>query len=465
MVATTDKDLKTQPQMVSAQLAPTLDELYNHFVTELSKDGESKYSIEELTEMLKYCPINRLSIKLLALRAVVLLGEYKNADSTVYPTASGKLTIQEWVRGNFESMKGSLLDVCFKLVRQVYGLGASCGEIVWTKKSKGSLREWRLKKIKILNRRKYDFAGKFGEVDRIIFRSRFLGQFAIPYSKLLHVYSPSIDEPEDPRGEAQSSTAYPFFKARQLGYMQWSTAGQRQATGFLVVKVPSEKTVVVNGKDGQPELKPDGTIKTQPAAQAAANAAKNIENGSVFVTDKENDIMPVVTGAGEGFFSMSQTHYEKMIFYCYGIPSTIFGDTASGIGNAGINAGHRMILDTQIEGLVQMLRDELVEKVVRPLLLANFGSRFEDNLGYFEVEKFLDPMQVTGRVSNLLMAFANGIIDNTEIEAINRLRQDLGLSAISKEQFDRQALEKLLAQQEAEQASYPEEKVNNESQE
>jgi hypothetical protein len=452
----TDNYTKTQPGLVASQLAPTLDDLYNHFVSQLT-ETKGKYSLQELMDMLRVCAVSRAAIELKVLRTVERLGEYYNSDSTLYQTASGNKTIQEWTRGNFESMKGSLIDVVGKIMRQVYSVGFGSGEIVWEKKSNYLSSEWRLRKIKILNPLKYSFAGSMGEVDRVIYRSRGLSPFAIPYSKLIHVYSPSTDEPEDPTGEASSALAFPFFKARQLMFMQWTTAGQRQATGFIVVKTPSEKTVPVYSKDGQIEKNSDGSAKTQSSAQAAANSAKQIENGCVWVTDKENDVIPIVTGAGEGFFNTALTYYQKMIFYCYGIPSTIFDDTASGIGNAGINAGHKLILDAQIEATVQTLRDQLLEKVVRPLLLANFGTRFEDNLGEFKSEKFLDPMQASSRVNNLTLALTNGIIDNTDLEAVNRLREDLGISSISKEDFDKQQYSKLMAQQEAEQVSYPEE--------
>ena len=145
---------------------------------------------------------------------------------------------------------------------------------------------------------------------------------------------------------------------------------------------------------------------------------------------------------------MALTYYQKMIFYAYGVPSTIFDDTASGIGNAGINAGHRLILDNQLESIVNSMRDELLEKVVRPLLLANFGTKYESNLGEFKSEKFLDPGLAATRVNNLTLAFNTGILDSTDLEAINRLREDLGISPLSRQQFDEQQLAKLLAQQE-----------------
>ena len=105
-------------------------------------------------------------------------------------------------------------------------------------------------------------------------------------------------------------------------------------------------------------------------------------------------------------------------------------------------------MDSQIEDLVNDLRDQLIEKVVKPLLVANFGSRFEDNPGRFESDKFLDPSMTSMRVSNLTLAMGQGYIDANDLEANNRLREDLGLSPKSKEDFDQEQLAKLLATQE-----------------
>ncbi|MFN6560053.1 MAG: hypothetical protein RMY28_009615 [Nostoc sp. ChiSLP01] len=433
--------------LYATELAPWLDELDTNFVRELPETGET-YTLEDLIKMVRICAVNRAAINLKTMRAAAALGSYFHNDPTPYPTAAGPKTIQEWMRGNFDSMRGSLTGVVRKMIKQAYSLGTSCGEIRWYNRKTQLGSEWRLKSIPVLNPLRYSFAGVKGRVDRIIYRPIFDSPKAIPYAKLLHVYSPSLDEPEDPRGDPAAACALPFYKSRQIFYKQWTQAGQRQATGFTVIKAPSEKTVAILGPNGKQLMNDDGAVKTQPALYAAVQSAKNIENGSVFGTDKENDVINYPGNGGEGFFNISLTHYEKMIFYAYGVPSTIFNDTASGIGNSGINAGHRLILDTQIEDIVNDLRDELLEKIVRPLLMANFGPRFEDNLGEFKSDKFLDPSLAATRVSNLTVAMSSGTIDANDLEANNRLREDLGLSPFTKEQFDQQQLAKLLAQQE-----------------
>ncbi|NJN11681.1 MAG: hypothetical protein HC836_38200 [Richelia sp. RM2_1_2] len=444
MVATSNNSVSL---LNLAQLAPSLDELYTQFIQELPESGE-KHSLNDLIKMLKVCPINRVAIEIKALRAITALGNYHHPDKNPYSTGSGYKTVEEWVRGNFESMRGSLASAAGKLIRQAYALGFCCAEIVWEKKVDGIKPEWRLRDIVVLNPTRFTFAGKLGRVDRIIYKSSLEGEFAIPYSKLVHLYCPKIEEPSDPRGDAQASRAYPFYKARQVFFHQWTVAGQRQATGLLLIQAPSNDSVVILDSKGQPIKNPDGTVKTTNAVYAAVKAAKEVESGSIFGTDLKNKVTSIPGNAGENFFNVALQHYQKMIFYCYGVPSTIFDDTQSGIGNAGINAGHRLILDNQIEAMIDHLRDELLEKVVRPLLVANFGRKFEQNLGEFKSEKFIDPGMAAARVSNLTMALSTGTLDANDLEAVNRLREDLGLSPFTRQQFDTQQLAKLLAQQE-----------------
>ncbi|MBW4635277.1 MAG: hypothetical protein KME30_26300 [Iphinoe sp. HA4291-MV1] len=425
---------QTSPRLMQSQLAAEIDELFTTFVQELTYKED--YTLEDLAKMLKRCPINRVAIGITALRALTEFGDYYHSDTQTYPTPNGKMTIQNWVRSNFESMKGSLSSIVGKMIKQAYSLGCSCAEIVWTANQK----EWRLKTINILNPLRYNFAGIQGRVDRIIYKSSLKTPFAIPYQKLIHIYNPSIDEPEDPRGDPQATRAYPFYQARQVLFKQWTTAGQRQATGLLVVQAPSDKTVALLDSQGQPIKEPDGSTKTQNAIFAAVAAAQNAENGSVFGTDIKNKVFSIPANAGEKFFNLALQYYQKMIFYSYGVPSTIFDDTASGIGNGGINEGHRLILDSQIEAIITNFRDEILEKVVRPLLITNFGNQFEQNLGEFKVEKELDPTAANARVLSLSLAMSNGIISTKDLEAVNKLREDLGLSALSKEEFRVQAL-------------------------
>lgn len=229
---------------------------------------------------------------------------------------------------------------------------------------------------------------------------------------------------------------------------QWAGAGQRQAVGLTIIQVNSEDTVPVRNKDGTPKVDENGKPVIKASNYAVADEAKQIESGGVFITDLKNKIMNLPGSGGENFFNIALTYFQKQIFYAYGVPATIFDDTASGIGNSGVNAGHRLVLDNQIEAIVISMRDQILEKIIQPLLIYNFGDRFRGNYGYFKTEQFMEPTMAATRVSNLTLAMTNGLIEPTDLEANNRLRLDLGLSPITKEEFDRIQLAKILQAQE-----------------
>ena len=307
--------ITTSKILNSNQFAPALEEVNTNYVRELTSTDD-KYSLEELIIMLKVCPVNRVAVDLKALRAGTALGEYHHSSTTPIKTATGEVTIQEWVRGNFDSMRGSMHDAASKIMRQAYALGFCCGEIVWKRKNIGLQSEWRLSAINILNPLRYSFAGDRGRIDRIIYRSLYNAPIPIPYAKLIHTYSPRVEEPDDPRGDAQASRAYPFYKARQVMLEQWTLAGQRQATGLIVIKADSNKQVAILDRNGRPLKNFDGTVKTQPALYAAVNAAKDTQNGSILGTDKENDVTSIPGNAGGELFQCGANLLSKNDFLC-----------------------------------------------------------------------------------------------------------------------------------------------------
>lgn len=101
---------------MQSQLAAEIDELFTTFVQELTYKED--YTLEDLAKMFKRCPINRVAIGITALRALTEFGDYYHSDTQTYPTPNGKMTIQNWVRSNFESMKGSLFSIVGKMIKQ-----------------------------------------------------------------------------------------------------------------------------------------------------------------------------------------------------------------------------------------------------------------------------------------------------------------------------------------------------------
>jgi hypothetical protein len=442
-------------QVLPGELAPDLEELYSDYVNELTAFNPELPSLDDLLRMLKWCPISPTCVAISAARALIAIGKYSHPDKSLKRTPRGLMTIEEWVNSNFESMEGSLTDALFKMLRQCYALGSSTAELVFTNNQKGFGRQWRLKKIKVLSHRRYNYAGFGGEWDRIIYKGS-QKDFPIPRRKLLHTYLPDIDSPEDPRGDTPSIRAFPFWKARALAYKSWAMGLKRHATGTWLLKVDSNDSVTKTDKEGNVLRKPDGTIDTEPAVNRHVREVKKAEEGAVIGLPKTVDAQffgNTSTGGMGQDFNTALMDYKSNILWAYGIPKTLFDEGSGALGQAGLNAGHRIVLDIQSESMVVRLRDQLLEQLIRPLLVANFGIEEQDELGSFTSEEFLPPEMRGTLVSNISQATMQSLLDANDLEVQNAVRKACGISQVSAEQYDQLQLQKLLAAQaEAEQA-------------
>jgi len=115
------------------------------------------------------------------------------------------------------------------------------------------------------------------------------------------------------------------------------------------------------------------------------------------------------------------------------VPSLIWDEGSSGLGNSGISGNHLAVLDANIDAVVQQIQDQLVEKVARNIIQWNLG--WKKSWGKFEKQPYTDPSFLAARTSSLLAAMSSQIIPNTDLDAVNRLREDLGIPIISQEEM------------------------------
>lgn len=431
--------LESLDRVLPGELSMTLGQLGMDFPQVLTQQFNEGLDIATLTKMLRTCPLSHRAIEILALRATPLLGDYTCSDDRTYYLSrlQSQITRQEWMRSNWQTMTGSLDRTIGMMLRQALFYGHAVAEIVGDSQVSGFPNQWRLSRLKILEPEQYYFAGRGGEVDRIIYYPRFMSPIPIPIQKLLVIYIPRADSPEDPYGDCAGARAYPMYLARQLALKAWTIAGQKQASGHLYFKTLSETAVQLLDRNGQPiRDSATGQIKTSSAVYATTQMAKGIANGDPIVVPKNVDVGTLNPGAGENFFNTFLTHLQKLILYCYGLPSTILDDTQSGIGNATISNGHMMILDSQIKGIIDIARQEILEKIVRPFSIVNFGADVARDLGEFTLSTSSDPATMGIMVSNIMQGFMQGIIPAGDFEATNRFKELCGLSPQTREEYD-----------------------------
>ncbi len=407
---------------MEGQISAQINRLTGDIMREIMAPRD-KYKLDDYINMLEQDPTSKACVELKALRATITLGDYQHKDKDA----------QEWIKGNFDSMDGALAAGIGQLCSAM-PLGFAVAEINFTNKAPGRYGEWRLESINILDPRRITFRGAAGRINEVVYRDGMGRKKYIPYKKCLHVVNGLATTFNEPFGSAEARRAMPYYRAKQLMLAELTVAAKNQATGIITAFADSNDSVRLLGADGKPVKNPDGTDKIVSAQESLLYQLQGLENSSILVTDLKNRVAPMQLPSGENFFNINLQFLNRQILMSYGVSALMFDEGSSGgLGNTGISQAHRSVLDSQIEAIVTQLRDKILENVVRPLLVYNFGSKYAQNLGSFSMQPYTDPTLMMQKGQFLLQAITAGVIPASDITAINALREFAGIAPISYE--------------------------------
>lgn len=418
-------------------IASQITRLTQETIVEITRIAD-KYTINDFHKMLEVDPTSKACIEMKALRATISLGNYTNKNKEA----------QEWIKENFDEMSGALSTAIGQLCSSM-ALGFAVAEINFTNKSAGRWGEWRLESINILDPTKITFRGCKGKITEVVYNEGGKKKF-IPYRKVLHVINGFANTFNEPYGSAECRRAYPYYKCKQLFLAELTVAAKNQATGLLTGFADSNDTVRLLDSDGKTKKNPDGSDKIVSAVESLFYQLQNLENSNIVVTDLKNRIAPMQLPTGENFFNISLQYLDRQIMKSFGVSALTFDEgSGNALGNSGLSQNHRSVLDSQIEAIVGQLRDKLIENVVRPLLVSNFGIKYSRNLGSFSMQPYSDPMLIMQKGQFLMQAMGAGLIPASDISAVNALREFAGIAPI--DENEQQAL--ITAQAQAQQAA------------
>lgn len=413
-----------QPTLMSpraGQITSTLNRVTQSFLQEI---GNTDKNTTDYIKMARKDPLVRACIELKCLRAAIMLGKYSHHNSQ----------IERWVQHNFESMIGSLTHKVGRLASAM-AMGYSTAEIVFTNESPG---QWSLKTINILDQTKTSFEGKNGEIYFLRYREPTGLDKRVPYGKIIHVvngFSANIGEHDMVYGDAESYTAHQYFKAKQAILTEMMISAKNSASGMWLGQADSNETVQIVDVNGRPKMNADGSPLTQSAVYALQEQLLNMENNSVIVTDLKNRIQPLVPDGKEATWDNYIRILDSGIMRAYGVPEGIFKEgTNTTMGNT-LGRTHKTVLDSQIESIVSQIRDQLIEKVVKPLLIWNFG--LTEDFGSFKIDEVQDQESVSLRVQNIISAVSSQILPAQNIHIQNALYDSLGLPTINETEMGR----------------------------
>lgn len=405
-----------------------------------TKDKET-IPLEELVKMINNCPINSAALSLLGSIAVNTFGSYNHPDERLHKIGQRYYTKTEFIKSNFDTMQCSIYDVYSKIVKQTIALGFSVAEIVFSSTIEGFENEIRLQNINVLNPLKCKFLLEKNRIKYVVYTG---GDkpVKIPYQKVLHIINSRIDN-NDPKGFPQAARAYPYYKALRNLLNNMAINMQKCATGVWILKVPSNDSVAEIDEAGNVIKNPDGTPKIIPAIVAAKKAAEEIRNHSVLVTGKEVDTVFNPMSANTGEMIGVADYLTRLILLAYNIPQGVLQDTNM-LGQTGVNLGHRLIMDTYLQGVLNQIKESILNNIIRKLFYLNLGPNEVTDLGFFRQEHY-DPNLGSLIMGNITSATASGALSSNDPDVINRIREICGLPIKSTQELINESIMNYIA--------------------
>ena len=402
------------PQPIAGKLSAAINELIDDMVRDIGRDDITP--IHEYLEMLTTSPIIGAALEIIVLLGLGFWGEYIHPDEK----------IQAFVRQNFQQMNGSMLLSLSELL-SVKPLGYATSEWSIANKPDG----WMLDDIQILHPNYYTFQGTRGQgVTGIKYRASG-DEIEIPYDRLCHVVNQRHLSFRRPTGVADCKRAIAAHKAWKIIINEMLVAGQRQAVP-IIVGYSEAGQVPLYGADGRsPLLDADGNPVTLPATKAMLDQLENIENRAIVSTDIKNRIEALQQQTDGQFFFQALKMLQQMQLLAFLVPESVLA--ISGAGDSNLNKGHRTTLDSAIRATITQIKEEVLEKVVRPLIAWNFGEKATANLGEFQ-----EPETESDDRVALLSALTNAVENPNgtgflpaDLDTINRGRTLAGIPSVA----------------------------------
>lgn len=389
---------------------PKILELTKKTVNEITRDDGTKQTLDDYIKMIEKDPFVKSCCELKALRATIAFGKYEHPNKD----------IQKWVQTNIDNMESSLHMVVGQLCSAM-PLGFAVGEILFAPRPD---KTWGLKGINILDPRRVSFEGKRGNITFVRYRDKDDNIIKIPYKKCIHVTAGYTTNFNSPYGSAECKRAYPYYQAKQTVLAEMTIAAKNNATGVWLGFTDSNSKVQIYGPNGLPLKNSDGTPMIKSSMEALMKQLQNIENNAVIVTDLNNRIESIQTNAGEGFWSFALTYLNQGIAQAFNIPMDILGGSQA-LWNGSLNFLQKSVLDATIEAIVKQIKDEFLEKIIKPLLFLNFGKIEE--VGDFNEVIVNDPTTKAAHMQNLITAVSMQLVDGTDLDVQNKIRDLLDL--------------------------------------
>lgn len=415
----------------NARLTSSVQALTGQYITEIYSPKRRVYN--EWIKMLEKDPIAAFCAGIKVLRAQITFGEYTHSNKDY----------QQFIRQNFANMEGSFRNVLARLASAMT-FGCSVAEVNFSSTVPGFRNKWMLKDINVLDIRNLSARGKGGKVLEWGYRDRYNNTVYIDHRKCLHITNTDLVPFNTDLiwGSADCERALNWYKLRQLFSTEFALAAKSNATAIILGRTNSSQRTQLYDANDQLRVDQTGKAITVSKQKALYMQLKELENNDLLVTDLDTDISLLQRQTGEAFWQYAFDIVEKNLALSFCVPVSLFREgTAGTFGNTGLSQNHKSMLDAGIEGTVQAIREEIINKVVKPLLIFEFGKVEGNNYGEFSFIADESAVDKNSRISTVLSAISTGLFSSDDQEIQNSIRKDLGLPPMSEP--ERQDSEKL----------------------
>lgn len=420
-----------EEQLYITSNSSKISKLSDSTIQEISWDGT--HSVTDLLHFLHKDPIAKACVDVKCLRAANTFGVYQHT----------KPEITDFMQDMFGNMKDTLKKSVSELAIAP-ALGFSVAEVNFKLDKQGYLK---LESIYPLSLDRVRFKGSKGYIEYVLYNDKHKSNVHIPYKKVIHVTNSAATTFNDPFGSSEAAIAYPFWKAKIAVLADMIVSIKNLATGILVGRVDSSATVNATVTDayGNPLLGRDNQPIRKNAAQVMYEKLANVENNSIVVTDKANDITAISIPDGSPSWNFALTELNKNIHRAFGVPILIFEEGSGSIGVATLSVKQSTLLDANIEVVVNQIQDQIIEKVCKPIIINNFGK--QKDYGKFTIDSSSDPGVEMAQLQNIFTAVSMGILSADDPVINNRIRGLLGLPLQTEKEVEEAKALKQIEQQ------------------
>lgn len=398
------------PQTLPSRLlSPAVESLVGTFLSLIPQ--RLRYPYVQLEEVVIRCPMAAAALDARIHLTLSAMGQYQHEDETIAAEVNGAIRM----------MGGSWADQ----LADVLGFlpyGFSFTETAYKSFGSGAV----LAGMQTLNQSRCQFEGKSGAIESLVYRDATGTDKRIPYRSGLHLKNQAhlLLNSSDPRGIAILERMRPYYEAYNLMLSAIVLTSQRQATPLLIQKTNIASTMPMLDASGRPLLNGDGTPILISAGQQAKDALEEVENSSVLVIDRLDEIQSIAQHTDGKLLLGAIDFILGMIAQCALVPRSMLLTNAGGVGDSTLAEQQSQVFRQIIERDVQKLSGGLIESVFKPALEWNHGQM--EDYGRFAIveEKLGVAAQLIGAIAT---AVSQGALAGFESNAADRIRELAGI--------------------------------------